>query len=159
MSLPMHLRAYTEKTKDEQTRDFFNVPLAEQLPAPNATPVVVKPAAGRARSSSASGLQGMDINAVLSVEGKEDVYVSVPPDLAFLSLSTELLAAKCERRTASSASAQSPFSTELHALLGLFGLLGGLLHASQTCIRGSLRHARHHSVRSSLPQMCPSHRH
>lgn len=76
MSLPMHLRAYTEKTKDEQTRDFFNVPLPEQLPAPNATPVVVKPAAGRRRSGSASGLQGMDINAVLSVEGKEDVYVS-----------------------------------------------------------------------------------
>lgn len=88
MSLPMHLRAYTEKTKDEQTRDFFNVPLAEQLPAPNATPVVVKPAAGRARSGSASGLHGMDINAVLSVEGKEDVYVSIQPDLAFLS--TEL---------------------------------------------------------------------
>lgn len=76
MSLPMHLRAYTEKTKDEQTRDFFNVPLAEQLPAPNATPVVVKPAAGRTRQGSASGLHGMDISAVLSVEGKEDVYVS-----------------------------------------------------------------------------------
>lgn len=81
MSLPMHLRAYTEKTKDEAARDFFNVPLPEQLPAPSAPPVVVKPARGKAGAGSASGLQGMDINAVLSVEGKEDVYVS-PPERA-----------------------------------------------------------------------------
>lgn len=76
MSLPMHLRAYTEKTKDEAARDFFNVPPPDQLPAPSAPPVVVKPARGKEGAGSASGLQGMDINAVLSVEGKEDVYVS-----------------------------------------------------------------------------------
>lgn len=77
MSLPMHLRAYTEKTKDELTRDLFNVPTPDQLPAPSAPPVVVKPARGKAGAGSASGLASMDINAVLSVEGKEDVYVSV----------------------------------------------------------------------------------
>ncbi|CAK9780962.1 TBC-domain-containing protein [Cutaneotrichosporon oleaginosum] len=89
MSLPMHLRAYTEKTKDEAARDFFSVPTPEQLPAPSAPPVVVKPARGKAGAGSASGLQGMDINAVLSVEGKEDVYAGklslLPPFLCFVS--------------------------------------------------------------------------
>lgn len=77
MSLPMHLRAYTEKTKDELNREFFNVPTPDQLPAPSEPPQVVKPARGtRTPVGSAAGLQSMDINAVLSVEGKEEVYVS-----------------------------------------------------------------------------------
>jgi hypothetical protein len=77
MSLPLHLRAYTEKTKDELARDFFNAPFPDQLPAPSEPPVSVKPARGaKGANGSAAGLQNMDINAVLSVEGKEDVYVS-----------------------------------------------------------------------------------
>lgn len=76
MSLPMHLRAYTEKTKDELTRDLFNAPFPDQLPAPSEPPVVTKPARGaKGAIGSAAGLSSMDINAVLSVEGKEDVYV------------------------------------------------------------------------------------
>ena len=72
MSLPMHLRSYREKDKDELARDFFNVPLQEALPVLADPPNVVK-----ARGASpAKGFQGMDINAVLSVEGKEEVYVS-----------------------------------------------------------------------------------
>jgi hypothetical protein len=78
MSLPLHLRAYTEKTKDELTRDFFNAPFPDQLPAPSEAPVAVKPARGtKGANGSAAGLLSMDINAVLSVEGKEDVYVSM----------------------------------------------------------------------------------
>ena len=72
MSLPLHLRSFREKSKDELSRDFFNVPLEEQLPAPNEPPSVVK---NRTKKELA-GLQGMEINAVLSVEGKEEVYVS-----------------------------------------------------------------------------------
>jgi len=72
MSLPMHLRSYREKDKDELARDFFNVPLQDAMPALGDPPSVVK-----ARGvSAAKKQQGMDINAVLSVEGKEEVYVS-----------------------------------------------------------------------------------
>lgn len=74
MSLPMHLRSYREKDKDELARDFFNVPLQEALPAPADPSSVVKIRS----ATTAKGLQGMDINAVLSVEGKEEVYVCYP---------------------------------------------------------------------------------
>lgn len=77
----MHLRAYREKSKDELSRDFFNVPQQEALPAPSDPPAVVKTRPRRESSSArekedVKGSQGMDINAVLSVEGKEEVYVS-----------------------------------------------------------------------------------
>lgn len=80
MSLPLHLRSYREKSKEETTRDFFNVPLPDQLPGPSDPPSVVKlrnvtPVWGQGKDE--KGSQGMDINAVLSVEGKEEVYVSV----------------------------------------------------------------------------------
>nr|ODN93686.1 GTPase activating protein [Cryptococcus depauperatus CBS 7855] len=87
MSLPMHLRSYREKSKDELTRDFFNIPLQEQLPAPSDPPVVVKL---RQNGNGKNEMQGMDINAVLSVEGKEEVYAGrlslLPPFLCFISL-------------------------------------------------------------------------
>ena len=73
MSLPMHLRSYREKDKDELAREYFNVPLQEALPSPHDQPSVVKIRGGPLTK----GLQGMDINAVLSVEGKEEVYVSI----------------------------------------------------------------------------------
>lgn len=76
MSLPMHLRSYKEKSKDELNRDLFNVPTQDALPSPTDQPSVVK-----LRGKDAKGgveMQGMDINAVLSVEGKEDVYVGHP---------------------------------------------------------------------------------
>lgn len=77
MSLPLHLRSYREKSKEENTRDFFNVPLPDQLPAPTDPPSVVKlrGTSPSWASKDEKGLQGMDINAVLSVEGKEEVYV------------------------------------------------------------------------------------
>ena len=74
MSLPMHLRTFKEKSRDEQTRDFFNVPIQDALPGPFEETVTVKP---RGKDVEGGGVQGMDINAVLSVEGKEEVYVSV----------------------------------------------------------------------------------
>ena len=54
MALPSHLRAYKDLTRDEATRDWFNIP----------------------KEDHAGGLKGMDINAVVSIEG-EAVYVSV----------------------------------------------------------------------------------
>jgi hypothetical protein len=71
MSLPMHLRTYREKSKDELSRDFFNVPLPEQLPGPSDPPSAAK----LRNIKDVQAAQGMDINAVLSVEGKEEVYV------------------------------------------------------------------------------------
>jgi hypothetical protein len=71
----MHLRSYREKSKDELARDFFNAPLPEQMPGPNEPPSVVKI---RGRRDIEGDRGGMEINAVLSVEGKEEVYVSVP---------------------------------------------------------------------------------
>lgn len=76
MSLPMHLRTYREKSKDELTRDFFNVPMEEQLPRPGDPPSSTKLRGVRRDSQASPALQSMDINAVLSVEGKEEVYVS-----------------------------------------------------------------------------------
>lgn len=79
MSLPMHLRSYREKSKDEYTRDFFNVPLQEQLLGPSDPPSVVKIRNHHAHNGNgpkAGEMQGMEISAVLSVEGKEEVYVS-----------------------------------------------------------------------------------
>jgi hypothetical protein len=79
MSLPLHLRSYREKSKEETSRDFFNVPLPDQLPAPGDPPSVVKLRNNTPwASKDEKGSQGMDINAVLSVEGKEEVYVSQP---------------------------------------------------------------------------------
>ena len=75
MSLPLHLRSYREKSKDEVNRDFFNVPTQESLPVPGDPPSAVK-IRHKEGSGVGAGMQGMDINAVLSVEGKEEVYVS-----------------------------------------------------------------------------------
>lgn len=82
MSLPMHLRAYREKSKDELSRDFFNVPQQDSTPGPGEPPSVVKIRTRRESNAGKEkegekGTQGMDINAVLSVEGKEEVYVSL----------------------------------------------------------------------------------
>jgi hypothetical protein len=52
MSLPHHLRAHRDASKDTITREFFNVNKAEE-----------------------QGLKGMEINCVLSIEG-EAVHVS-----------------------------------------------------------------------------------
>lgn len=54
MSLPSHLRAHKDLTRDESTREFFNVP----------------------KGDDAGGQKGMEINAVLSIEG-EAVFVSL----------------------------------------------------------------------------------
>ena len=79
MSLPMHLRAYREKSRDELSRDFFNVPTLDYIPAPGDPPSVVKirNTGKDVPSEKDKGMQGMEINAVLSVEGKEEVYVSM----------------------------------------------------------------------------------
>lgn len=76
MSLPLHLRSYVEKTKDEQARDFFNVPPFEAVAHPLEPSVVKQYAKAGPAPELAVGMQGMEINAVLSVEGKEEVYVS-----------------------------------------------------------------------------------
>ena len=76
MSLPMHLRSYREKSKDELSRDFFNVPLQEALPLPTDPPNIVN-VRHKEGSGMGAGMQGAEINAVLSVEGKEEVYVGV----------------------------------------------------------------------------------
>nr|XP_018265399.1 GTPase activating protein [Kwoniella dejecticola CBS 10117]OBR87557.1 GTPase activating protein [Kwoniella dejecticola CBS 10117] len=90
MSLPLHLRSYREKSKDEYTRDFFNVPTQASLPSSSSdTPSVVKIRDKGYRNNELE-LQGMDINAVISVEGKEEVYAGrlslLPPFLCFISL-------------------------------------------------------------------------
>lgn len=72
MSLPRHLRSYREKSKDELARDFYNVPTQEDFVSASKGAGLSK---SRAKTESV-GLQGMDITAVLSVEGKEEVYVS-----------------------------------------------------------------------------------
>ncbi|WVQ83298.1 hypothetical protein IAT38_005437 [Cryptococcus sp. DSM 104549] len=91
MSLPMHLRSFREKSRDELTRDFFNAPLQEQLPGPSDPPSVVKIRNHHNGGTPRKGeMQGMDINAVISVEGKEEVYAGrlslLPPYLCFVSL-------------------------------------------------------------------------
>ena len=76
MSLPMHLRAYRDKSKDELARDLFNVPLQEAVPTPSDPPSITK-VRHKEGSGVGAGMQGMEISAVLSVEGKEEVYVGV----------------------------------------------------------------------------------
>lgn len=73
MSLPRHLRSYKEKSKDEVSRDFFNIPTQDAFVPVNDGE---QPMLAKSRKEDRGGLQGMDINAVLSVEGKEEVYVS-----------------------------------------------------------------------------------
>jgi hypothetical protein len=74
MSLPLHLRSYKEKSKDELARDYYNIPTQDAFAA---TTEGDKPVLHKVRyRGDGGGLQGMDINAVLSVEGKEEVYVS-----------------------------------------------------------------------------------
>ncbi|OCF58748.1 GTPase activating protein [Kwoniella mangroviensis CBS 10435] len=89
MSLPLHLRSYREKSKDELTRDYFNVPVQSSLPSPSDPPSVVK-LRERPYKNGQEELQSMDINAVISVEGKEEVYAGrlslLPPFLCFISL-------------------------------------------------------------------------
>ncbi|WWC86831.1 uncharacterized protein L201_001710 [Kwoniella dendrophila CBS 6074] len=89
MSLPLHLRSYREKSKDELTRDFYNVPTQSSLPGPSDPPSVVK-LRERPYKNGQEELQSMDINAVISVEGKEEVYAGrlslLPPYLCFISL-------------------------------------------------------------------------
>lgn len=72
----MHLRSYREKSKDEITRDLFNVPLQEAIPLPSDPPTSVK-VRHKEGSGVGAGMQDGEINAVLSVEGKEEVYVSM----------------------------------------------------------------------------------
>lgn len=82
MSLPLHLRSYREKSKDELTRDLFNAPLQDALPGPGDPPSTVKIRGNsNVNYGDVKGTQGMDINAVLSVEGKEEVYVRCPIQL------------------------------------------------------------------------------
>ncbi|GHJ83929.1 hypothetical protein NliqN6_0331 [Naganishia liquefaciens] len=100
MSLPLHLRTYQEPTKQDQSRLFFNVPTLESLlqggTGEAKEPVLVKSSALRdgvrekeARGD-AMGWQEMEIGAVLSVEGKDEVYSGklslLPPFLCFISL-------------------------------------------------------------------------
>lgn len=74
MSLPLHLRSYKEKSKDELARDYYNIPAQDAFAAvPEGEKQVLHKIRNRMDTG---GLQGMDINAVLSVEGKEEVYVS-----------------------------------------------------------------------------------
>jgi hypothetical protein len=74
----MHLRTYREKSRDESSRDFFNVPTLDAMPGPGEPPSVTKIRNVKEVSEKEKdkGQQGMEINAVLSVEGKEEVYVS-----------------------------------------------------------------------------------
>jgi hypothetical protein len=74
MSLPLHLRSYKEKSKDELARDYYNIPTQDAFaPLKEGETQVLHKIRNRIDTG---GLQGMDINAVLSVEGKEEVYVS-----------------------------------------------------------------------------------
>lgn len=82
MSLPLHLRTYQEPTKQDQSRLFFNVPTRESLiqggTGEGKEPVLVKSSASRdgaAERGDGTGWQEMEIGAVLSVEGKDEVYV------------------------------------------------------------------------------------
>lgn len=95
--LPLHLRAYQEPTRDELTRLYFNVPPQEWVSGSSST-TLVKTAAwvaamsdrGKEAATSAPGSQGMEISAILSVEGKDEVYSGrlnlLPPFLCFVSL-------------------------------------------------------------------------
>lgn len=79
MSLPLHLRAYQEPTKEDASRTFYNLPLAEALyPFAVDAPVSLVKQYGKVQSveKDETGWMPMEISAVLSVEGKEEVYVS-----------------------------------------------------------------------------------
>jgi hypothetical protein len=91
MSLPLHLRTYTEPSKQDQSRLFFNVPTLESLlqggTGEGKVPVLTKSSqltqGAREKEAlsmrgEASGWQEMEISAVLSVEGKDEVYVRFP---------------------------------------------------------------------------------
>jgi hypothetical protein len=82
----MHLRTYREKSRDEHSRDFFNVPTLDAMPGPGDPPSVVKlrNTGKEVISEKDKGMQGMEINAVLSVEGKEEVYVRPSQTPAFV---------------------------------------------------------------------------
>ena len=93
MSLPLHLRAYQEPTRDDLTRLLFNVPpllwvMPQASPSydPATDPKLVKdPRHEQAMKEKIesggvgmmNGTMGMEISAILSVEGKDEVYVSV----------------------------------------------------------------------------------
>lgn len=76
MSLPSHLRAYRDLSKDEHTRESFNVPKADDA------------AGGPGK--------GMEINAVLSIEGEAVFVRSFPSLVSFLSLGFGLRAGREE---------------------------------------------------------------
>ncbi|KAJ9103841.1 hypothetical protein QFC21_002303 [Naganishia friedmannii] len=116
--LPLHLRAYTEPTKTDHARLLFNIPTLDTLlqggVGADKVPVLVKRSQGQqqqqqghdgerfdARQAAAGGgggggggglvgYQEMEISAVLSVEGKDEVYSGklslLPPFLCFISL-------------------------------------------------------------------------
>lgn len=88
MALPLHLRTYQEPSKQDQARLFFNVPTLESLlqggTGQGKVPVLEKSSQlqqgasekeALAMRGEASGWQEMEISAVLSVEGKDEVYV------------------------------------------------------------------------------------
>jgi hypothetical protein len=93
MSLPLHLRAYQEPTRDDLTRLLFNVPpllwvMPQASPSydPATDPKIVKDSrheqAMKEKMESAgvgmmNGTMGMEISAILSVEGKDEVYVCI----------------------------------------------------------------------------------
>ncbi|KAH8089610.1 putative GTPase-activating protein [Filobasidium floriforme] len=106
MSLPLHLRAYQEPTRDDLTRLLFNVPpllwvMPQASPSydPATDPKLVKDPrheqAMKEKMESGgvgmmNGTMGMEISAILSVEGKDEVYSGklhlLPPFLCFMSL-------------------------------------------------------------------------
>lgn len=91
MSLPLHLRTYQEPSKQDQSRLFFNVPTLESLlqggTGEGKVPVLTKSSQlqqglkekellmQKQGGAEMNGWQEMEISAVLSVEGKDEVYV------------------------------------------------------------------------------------
>ncbi|KAJ9094355.1 hypothetical protein QFC19_007963 [Naganishia cerealis] len=94
MSLPLHLRAYQEPSTQDQARLRFNVPTRQALlqggTGDAKAPVLAKTAQTAATHTDSPGWHDMDISAVLSVQGKDEVYSGklslLPPFLCFLSL-------------------------------------------------------------------------
>jgi TBC1 domain family member 8/9 len=94
MSLPLHLRTYQEPTKEDLSRAFFNLPPIDALYPSSTTngdgstglirlySQTGRGGAGAGAGGSSdqakvlSGITPMEVNAVLSVEGKDEVYVS-----------------------------------------------------------------------------------
>ncbi len=92
MSLPLHLRAYQEPTKEDLSRTFFNLPPIDALYPPSSTSngdgstglvKLYSQPTGRSGGNASEqakvlhAITSMEVNAVLSVEGKDEVYVSV----------------------------------------------------------------------------------